>query len=111
MATATSGWEGVQMARALHPMAITLDVEMPEMDGWTVLATLQSDPLLVAIPVIMLTITDKPSPGLALGVAAYLTKPIDTARLVTLLRPYQGGPSTVPPCSASLDLYATPTPA
>ena len=108
VATATRGWEGVQMARALRPIAITLDVEMPEMDGWSVLATLQADPHLATTPVIMLTITDKPSPGLALGVAAYLTKPIDTARLVTLLRPYQRGPSAIPPRSASLGLYATP---
>ena len=65
---------------------ITLDVLMPGMDGWAVLAALKADPALADIPVIMLTILDDRNLGFALGAADYLTKPIDRERLVGVLR-------------------------
>jgi CheY-like chemotaxis protein len=84
--TAPSGEEGLLLARELRPDAITLDVLMPGMDGWAVLAALKADPELVDIPVIMLTIVDDKNMGYALGAAGYLTKPVDRAQLVALLR-------------------------
>ena len=53
-----SGEEGLRLARELQPDAITLDVMMPGMDGWAVLAALKADRDLADIPVIMLTIVD-----------------------------------------------------
>ena len=50
---------------------------MPGMDGWAVLTALKTDPDVADIPVIMLTIVDDKIMGYALGVADYLTKPID----------------------------------
>jgi len=50
--TANSGKQGLQLAHELQPAAITLDVMMPSMDGWTVLRTLKADPELHNIPVI-----------------------------------------------------------
>jgi PAS domain S-box-containing protein len=76
------GEEGIALARELRPAAITLDVMMPEMDGWAVLAKLKSDPELADIPVVMLTIVDDARMGIALGAAEYLLKPIDRAQLV-----------------------------
>ena len=64
---------------------ITLDVMMPGMDGWAVLAALKSDPELADIPVIMVTIVDDKNLGYALGAADYLTKPIDRDRLAAIL--------------------------
>jgi signal transduction histidine kinase/CheY-like chemotaxis protein len=86
--TAANGPEGLLLARTLHPAAITLDVMMPEMDGWSVLKTLKEDAALRGIPVIMLTIVDDPERGFALGAAEYATKPVDRQRLSATLRRY-----------------------
>ncbi len=87
--TASSGPEGLRMARDLHPDVITLDVMMPEMDGWTVLSDIKSDPKLMDIPVVILTILDKKQMGFALGASDYLTKPIDREHLLRTLRRYE----------------------
>ncbi|HEY8670640.1 MAG TPA: response regulator, partial [Terriglobales bacterium] len=87
--TAAGGREGLKRAEELHPIAITLDVLMPDIDGWTVLAALRGNPELSNIPVVMATITDPDRKGIALGAAGYLTKPIDRDRLIALLRPFQ----------------------
>ncbi|HWE49506.1 MAG TPA: response regulator [Bryobacteraceae bacterium] len=86
---ASSGEEGLRMARRLRPQIITLDVMMPGMDGWAVLAALKSDPFLAEIPVIMLTIADDKNLGYSLGAADYLTKPIDRERLASVLLRYR----------------------
>ncbi len=85
---AAGGNAGLKLARELRPAAITLDVLMPEMDGWAVLAALKADPDLADIPVIMATILDEKPLGLALGASDYLTKPIDRDRLVNVMRRY-----------------------
>jgi CheY-like chemotaxis protein len=87
--TAAGGDEGLRRARELHPDAITLDVMMPGMDGWAVLAALKADPGVADIPVVMLTIVDDRNLGYALGAADYLTKPIDRERLVAVLKKYR----------------------
>ena len=55
---ACDGTEGLARARELRPAVITLDVMMPGVDGWAVLAALKSDPDLSDIPVVMVTMTD-----------------------------------------------------
>jgi signal transduction histidine kinase/CheY-like chemotaxis protein len=88
--TAAGGREGLKRAEELHPIAITLDVLMPDIDGWTVLAALRGNPDLADIPVVMATITDdQQHKGMTFGAAGYLTKPIDRDRLIALLQPYQ----------------------
>jgi CheY-like chemotaxis protein/anti-sigma regulatory factor (Ser/Thr protein kinase) len=82
---AAGGEDGLRLAREHRPDAITLDVIMPGMDGWTVLTALTGDPELSDIPVIMLTIVDDKRTGYALGASEYLTKPIDRARLLAVL--------------------------
>ena len=57
--TAAGGREGLELAKQHHPTAITLDVMMPELDGWTVLAALRGDPEVADIPVVMATIVDE----------------------------------------------------
>lgn len=86
---AHGGAEGLRLARALRPDAITLDVMMPGMDGWAVLAALKSDPDLADTPVVMVTIVDDKNLGYALGAADYLTKPIDRRRLAGVLLKYR----------------------
>ena len=61
--------------REVRPAAVTLDIMMPDVDGWTVLAALKGDPALADIPVVIVTIVDEQPRGIALGAAGYLTKP------------------------------------
>lgn len=80
--------EGLRLAREIKPDAITLDVMMPGMDGWTLLRNLKQDPEVMHIPVIMPSMVDDKGMGYALGAAEYLTKPVDRARLSAVMRKY-----------------------
>ena len=88
---AASGQKGLELARELRPAAITLDVMMPEMDGWAVLAALKADPELCEIPVIMLTIIEERGAAVALGASDYLLKPIERKQLLGVLRRHTAG--------------------
>jgi signal transduction histidine kinase/CheY-like chemotaxis protein len=85
---ATNGADGLRLAKELRPAVITLDVLMPDMDGWVVLALMKADPDLATIPVIMLTVRADQDFGFAMGVADYLQKPIDRERLIAVLKRY-----------------------
>lgn len=93
--TASGGAEGLRLARRLVPAAITLDVMMPDMDGWTVLAALKQDLTLRDIPVIMLTMVDDPVRGFTLGASEYATKPVNRRRLSQMLKKFT---CMQPPC-------------
>jgi signal transduction histidine kinase/ActR/RegA family two-component response regulator len=86
---AANGEEGLRLAKDLRPNAITLDVIMPGLDGWSVLSALKADPDLADTPVILLTITDNRNMGYALGASEYLTKPIERDRLLATLKKYR----------------------
>ena len=86
--TAIDGIEGRRKARSLQPEAIVLDVIMPHLDGWSVLAALKGDPELAEIPVVMLSIVDEKTRGYTLGATDYLIKPIDRDRLRAVLERY-----------------------
>jgi adenylate cyclase len=83
--TAASGVDGLKKVRELRPAAVTLDIMMPDVDGWTVLAAVKGDPVLADIPVVIVTIVDEQRRGIALGAAGYLTKPIDRERLIEIV--------------------------
>jgi CheY-like chemotaxis protein len=91
VATAINGKEGLELVRELKPMAVTLDVLMPQMDGWQTLNALKADPELSEIPAILVSMLDEKKRGFALGADHYLTKPIHRAELVSLLQPYCDG--------------------
>ena len=95
--TANSGEEGLRLAHQLQPAAITLDVMMPDMDGWSVLRALKVDPVLHTIPVVMLTMVDDKTRGYSLGATDYLTKPVNRERLHNALARFHtpGQPSLV----------------
>ena len=86
--TAFSGEQGLRLAHDIHPAAITLDVMMPDMDGWSVLRALKADPVLHMIPVIMLTMVDDRTRGYSLGAVDYLNKPVDREQLHKALSRY-----------------------
>jgi CheY-like chemotaxis protein len=82
---AASGEEALNLARTTRPDAITLDVLMPKLDGWRVLSTLKADADVRDIPVIIVTVLSDRSVGLSLGAVDVLTKPVDRARLTSLI--------------------------
>jgi CheY-like chemotaxis protein len=94
--TASSGREGLELAKKLTPAVVVLDVMMPEMDGWAVLTAIKADPLLADIPVVMATILEDRNLGYALGATDYMTKPIDRKRLVSVLNRICGKTSGMP---------------
>jgi signal transduction histidine kinase/CheY-like chemotaxis protein len=89
--TAAGGEEGLRIARQVRPRAITLDIMMPGMDGWSVLSELKKDPDLSHVPILLCTILDDRNLGFALGASEFLTKPVDRNQLVALLRKHARG--------------------
>lgn len=83
---AAGGVAGINRAREMRPDAITLDVMMPDMDGWSVLNALKADPELADIPVVMLSMIEDKNMGFALGASDYLTKPVQRDRVASVLR-------------------------
>jgi len=83
--TAKNGRDGLALARTVQPIAITTDVMMPGMDGWSVINAAKADPLIAHIPMILVTITDSREMGMALGVYDFLPKPVDWERLARIM--------------------------
>ena len=83
---APNGKEGIRLARDLNPDVITLDILMPEMDGWSVLRTLKADPKVSNIPVIMASILDEKNKGFSLVAADLVSKPVHKEYLMKSIR-------------------------
>ncbi|MBN2148917.1 MAG: response regulator, partial [Anaerolineales bacterium] len=77
--------QAVTVARQYKPFAITLDVMMPRIDGWSVLEALKHDPETRSIPVVICSILESQEKGFSLGAVGYLTKPILEEDLVKAL--------------------------
>jgi len=82
---ARTGEEAMRLARVMRPLAITLDLVLPEMDGWHVLRGLQSDAATASIPVIIVSMLENRELAAALGAQDYFVKPIDWPRLLRRL--------------------------
>ena len=83
---AKTGNEALAKARELQPAAITLDIILPEVDGWEVISRLKSDDRTSSIPIIVVSVVDNPELGIALGAIEYFVKPVDTRALLERLR-------------------------
>ena len=92
---AHDGRSGLEMARELVPRAILLDVMMPQMDGWSVLAELKKEPALERIPVVMVTFVNEPGLSNFLGAADTVLKPVEWDRLKTVMEQFRGEPGDV----------------
>ena len=82
---ARTGSEALRLARDLQPVAILLDIVLPELDGWEVLARLKRDETTSGIPVLVVSVVDNPELGAALGALDYLVKPIRANQLLDRL--------------------------
>ncbi len=85
VAGAATGDEAIRLAQALRPAAITLDILMPVQDGLRILARLKREPATRAIPVVVVSVTDRNDLGLSLGVADWLVKPVQANALIAAL--------------------------
>lgn len=84
--TCSNGKAGIQIAKGLRPTGILLDVLMPGMNGWDVLAKLKEDHTTEDIPVIMHTILDEAKKGISLGATDYILKPAQPDQMLRTIR-------------------------
>ena len=94
--TAGSGERGLRLARQLLPVAITLDVMMPDMDGWSVLSALKADADAVRHPGDHADDGGRPERGFTLGASEYATKPVESPALSQILKKYTCPHAAVP---------------
>ncbi len=92
---ATTGSQALELARSYSPDAMTLDIRMPVMDGWTLLDVLKRDTDLRHIPVDVITVEDNALRALSIGAFQFLTKPVNREQLgeaLEALRRYHDRP-------------------
>lgn len=86
MAHAPTAAAALELARALRPVAITLDVLLPDVPGWEVLTALKAQPETRDIPVIIVSVTDDKRLGFSLGAVEFLVKPVRRQELMAVIR-------------------------
>jgi CheY-like chemotaxis protein len=101
---ATNGREALEKARRLQPLAITLDVIIPELDGWEVLRELKLSDATREIPVVIVSVVDDERLGYALGADDYLVKPVDRRALLARLARYNSRVLPTDDCTPGGDL-------
>lgn len=84
--TAENGSHALELAAQCHPMAITLDLLLPDRDGWQVLADLKASPATQDIPVVIVSVLDRQELGFRLGAEDYLVKPVERPKLLQALK-------------------------
>jgi signal transduction histidine kinase/CheY-like chemotaxis protein/HAMP domain-containing protein len=82
---ASSGEEGIRLAQELHPAVITLDIMMPEKDGWQVLRELKNNPSTSDIPVIIHSVVENRPLALSLGALDVVTKPSEPKKILSIV--------------------------
>ena len=103
VAHASDGQEALRLAHAVRPFAITLDIMLPKLDGWSVLNALKRDPELAGIPVVVISIVDNRTFGMVLGATDYLVKPIDPEQFRAVLQHLAGDPRPGQDCLLVVD--------
>jgi signal transduction histidine kinase/CheY-like chemotaxis protein len=83
---ARHGDDALRLAREMRPIAVTLDLVLPGLDGWEVLKRLKNDEATKHLPVVIISMVDNRDLGLALGADDYFIKPVDRPRLLERLR-------------------------
>lgn len=84
--TAAQGTKGLEIAKELQPNVITLDLQLPGMDGWTVLEEIKADPALAETPTVIVTMMDEDSAWRKSGAKAYVTKPINRDEIEKIIK-------------------------
>jgi signal transduction histidine kinase/CheY-like chemotaxis protein len=82
---ARTGNDAIAMAISRKPAAITLDILLPDLDGWEVLTRLKRETATSNIPVVVVSVVDNPELGIALGALDYFVKPVPARELINRL--------------------------
>lgn len=85
-----SGEQAIQQAIALQPRVITLDLMMPNEDGWEILQRLKKNPATKHIPVVICSVLNEPQLAAAMGASGYITKPVQRIEILEALQHYLG---------------------
>jgi signal transduction histidine kinase/DNA-binding response OmpR family regulator len=88
--SASTGKQGIELALQMRPDVITLDLLMPEIDGWMVLSQLKEHPDLQQIPVIIISMLDEKNKGFTLGASDFMTKPVNRSKLLDMVQKFTG---------------------
>ena len=80
--TAANGQKAIELAKTIKPDVVTLDILLPDIDGWEVMAALKKMPETCEIPIIIMSVIDNSSLGLSLGAVDYFIKPVDKSRFI-----------------------------
>ncbi|MBT3168864.1 MAG: response regulator [Candidatus Cloacimonetes bacterium] len=92
---ALSGREALLLAEKYKPYAITLDIVMPEIDGWEVLQKLKQNPVTSLIPVVIVSKMEDQHTGHALGAVGYVSKPVHRVNLMSEIRKINSAPHSI----------------
>ncbi|MBW7887206.1 MAG: response regulator [Bacteroidetes bacterium] len=84
--SANNGFDGLKLAEKLQPNVITLDIQMPEKDGWQVLRELKANPFTRDIPVLIHSIVENKPLAFSLGAVDYMPKPADASVVIRLVK-------------------------
>lgn len=87
---ARTGAEAIAKARESAPVAITLDILLPDHDGWEILRLLKLDEVTSGIPVIVISVVDNAALATSLGALDHFVKPVDVKELVNRLSEFNG---------------------
>ncbi len=80
----------VDAVRQYKPVLVTLDIMMPNKDGWQILQELKLDPELKDIPVVIHSVVENKALAISLGAESYLVKPVDAQKIISVIRGYTG---------------------
>lgn len=80
------GLDGLKQAREHKPDVVLLDIDLPKLDGWSVLQELKTDETLGGVPVVILSVEESRARAFSLGASDYLVKPVDPPRISEVVR-------------------------
>jgi len=86
----TDSRNAVDIVRQYRPVLVTLDIMMPQKDGWQILQELKSDPELKEIPVVIHTVVENKALAVSLGAESYLVKPVQAEKIISVIRKFTG---------------------
>jgi len=105
---AANGIVALELASRCHPKAITLDILLPDRDGWEVLAELKASPRTRDIPVVIVSVLDQPTLGFRLGASDYLVKPVERDALLHALKRCAARGNEGPACRKVMVVHTDP---
>jgi len=106
--TVTNGREAITQARKMRPDFILLDILLPDMSGWDVMAALREDDRTAAVPIVVVSVLDDQEQAADAGAAACLLKPVSRPQLYAALRQFSLEQKTNDPAAAAVAVASAP---